>query len=91
MNGTTGPRQRTAPVSKSDKRDCSIPVNPFVHSIRLGALDKAKVYILTVILLPLRIFSVLVCLLIAYLLACIGTIGLSQNDLNEKPMKGWRR
>lgn len=88
MNGL---RHRTAPASKSDKQACPIPVNPFVHSIHLGALDRLKVYILTVVLLPVRLVVVFVCLFIAYLLACIGTIGLSQDDLIAKPMKGWRR
>jgi lysophosphatidylcholine acyltransferase/lyso-PAF acetyltransferase len=66
-------------------------VNPFVHNIDLGPYDKIKVYILTVVLLPLRLVAVFACLLIAYLLACIGTIGLSQEDLIQKPMTGWRR
>jgi len=67
------------------------PVNPFVHNIHLGTYDRIKVYVLTVVLLPLRVVIVFVCLLMAYLLAYIGTIGLSQDDLNQKPMKGWRR
>ncbi|XP_046440192.1 lysophosphatidylcholine acyltransferase-like isoform X2 [Daphnia pulex] len=97
MNGISGLRQRTtAPVSKTANTDCSshptIPaVNPFVHNIDMSAYDKIKVYILTVILLPLRLVAVFACLLIAYLLACIGTIGLSQEDLIHKPMTGWRR
>jgi lysophosphatidylcholine acyltransferase/lyso-PAF acetyltransferase len=97
MNGVSGLRQRTtAPVSKNDNKDCTShpttpPVNPFVHNIDLGPYDKIKVYILTVVLLPLRLVAVFACLLIAYLLACIGTIGLSQEDLIQKPMTGWRR
>lgn len=90
MNGV---RHRTVPAPKSDKtsKDCPIPVNPFVHSIHLGIYDKIKVYVLTVVLLPVRIIFVFACLLIAYLLACVGTLGLSQDDLIQKPMKGWRR
>ncbi len=97
MNGISGLRQRTtAPVSKTANTDCSShpttpAVNPFVHNIDMSAYDKIKVYILTVILLPLRLVAVFACLLIAYLLACIGTIGLSQEDLIHKPMTGWRR
>ncbi|XP_046639662.1 lysophosphatidylcholine acyltransferase-like isoform X1 [Daphnia pulicaria] len=97
MNGISGLRQRTtAPASKTTNTDCSShpttpAVNPFVHNIDMSVYDKIKVYILTVILLPLRLVAVFACLLIAYLLACIGTIGLSQEDLIHKPMTGWRR
>lgn len=95
MNGVSELRHRPTGVphqkSKSSEKEYTEPVNPFVHNIHLSTYDRIKVYILTVVLMPLRLVIVFVCLLIAYLLAYIGTIGLSQEDLNQKPMKGWRR
>lgn len=90
MDGTSELRQRVTHKS-NHTQECSIPVNPFVHNIKLSTFEKLRTYLLTVILLPIRIVSVCACLLIAYILACIGTIGLSQEDLIQKPMKGWRR
>lgn len=96
MNGLSELRHRPAgvqqPNSKIDgEKDYTEPVNPFVHNIHLGTYDRIKVYILTVVLMPVRVVIVFTCLLVAYLLAYIGTMGLSQEDLNQKPMKGWRR
>jgi len=96
MNGLSELRQRPAgvqqPTSKSDgEKDLTEPVNPFVHNIHLGTYDRIKVYLLTVVLLPVRVVIVFICLLIAYMLAYVGTMGLSQDELNQKPMKGWRR
>ncbi|KAL1129227.1 hypothetical protein AAG570_013756, partial [Ranatra chinensis] len=47
--------------------------------------------ILTIVVLPLRLL-VIVCLLVsAWLLACLGLIGLSEEELINKPISGWRR
>jgi len=96
MNGLSELRHRPAgvqqPISKSGgETDYTEPVNPFVHNIHLGTYDRIKVYILTIVLLPVRVVIVFTCLLVAYMLAYIGTMGLSQEEMNQKPMKGWRR
>lgn len=94
-NGTEGIRKRQIGVSAEDGPAVGLStdqtVNPFTHSITLSTYDRIKMYILTVLLMPIRIVLVFCCLLIAYLLACLGTLGVKREDLIEKPMKGWRR
>lgn len=75
----------------SDSRNTDI-VNPFVHHLELTTTyEKIKAGLLTIFVLPVRLF-VIVCLLIcAWLLACIGLYGVTEEDLREKPITGWRR
>lgn len=47
--------------------------------------------VLTVAVLPLRVLAIVVLLVLAWLLACIGLIGVSEEDLRTKPMTGWRK
>ena len=93
MNGIPGLKHRGGVGSPRSETSEEKPrrINPFVHSITLTTYDKIKVYILTVLLLPIRLVAMFLCLLTAYLLACIGTVGLSDQELTQKPMKGWRR
>ena len=99
MNGTSGLRSRTAttavPKSSTEAttkiQDTAVQVNPFVHNVNLTTYDKIKVAVLSLVLFPFRLVIVFACLFIAYLLACIGTIGLTQEQINQTPMKGWRR
>lgn len=75
----------------SDSRNTDI-VNPFVHHLELTTTyEKIKAGLLTIFILPIRLL-VIVCLLIcAWLLACVGLYGLTEEDLREKPITGWRR
>ena len=101
MNGTSGLRSRTTtatiavPKSSTEattkNQDTAVQVNPFVHNVNLTTYDKIKVAVLSLVLFPFRLVIVFACLFIAYLLACIGTIGLTQEQINQTPMKGWRR
>lgn len=45
----------------------------------------------TIVVLPVRIVAIMVLLTIAWMLATIGLMGVSQSDLAEKPFSGWRR
>ncbi len=83
MASTTG--------DETQKKDASPPLNPFVHTLDLGLFDRTKIYLLTILLLPYRAVSVFFCILIAYLLSCLGTVGLSKEELTQKPLAGWRR
>ncbi|KAF4522885.1 hypothetical protein B566_EDAN012939 [Ephemera danica] len=47
--------------------------------------------VLTLLLLPVRVLAIAVLLVVAWLLACIGLIGLSEHELRERPLVGWRR
>ncbi|XP_027850888.1 lysophosphatidylcholine acyltransferase isoform X1 [Aphis gossypii] len=67
-------------------------LNPFVHHLELtSTYDKFKTAFFTIVVLPVRIMAILVLLFIAWLLATIGLAGVSQTELSEKPLTGWRR
>ncbi|XP_039755946.1 lysophosphatidylcholine acyltransferase isoform X1 [Pararge aegeria] len=66
-------------------------LNPFVHKLELdNTYDKIRTAIFTVILLPFRVIVICFLIVTAWFLACIGLHGLSEDDLREKPMTGWR-
>ncbi|XP_043664000.1 lysophosphatidylcholine acyltransferase isoform X1 [Vespula pensylvanica] len=67
-------------------------LNPFVHRLELDTTyDKLKTAFLTVALLPLRLAAITALVIMAWLLACLGLYGLSEEDLRQAPLKGWRR
>ncbi|XP_046993402.1 lysophosphatidylcholine acyltransferase isoform X1 [Schistocerca americana] len=67
-------------------------LNPFVHRLELSTTyDKIKTGVLTVAVLPFRVAAIMVLLVLAWLLACVGLLGLSEDDLRSRPMTGWRR
>ncbi|XP_043287349.1 lysophosphatidylcholine acyltransferase isoform X1 [Venturia canescens] len=66
--------------------------NPFIHQIEFNTTyDKLKTAFLTVALLPFRLAAVTTLVIMAWLLACIGLHGLSEEDLRRAPLTGWRR
>ncbi|XP_034934175.1 lysophosphatidylcholine acyltransferase isoform X4 [Chelonus insularis] len=67
-------------------------LNPFVHRLELDTTyDKLKTAFLTVALLPLRLALITGLVIFAWLLACLGLHGLSDEDLRRTPLTGWRR
>ncbi|XP_031826103.1 lysophosphatidylcholine acyltransferase isoform X2 [Nomia melanderi] len=67
-------------------------LNPFVHRLELDTTyDKLKTAFLTVALLPFRLAAITALVIMAWLLACLGLLGLSEEDLRRAPLKGWRR
>lgn len=67
-------------------------LNPFVHRLELDTTyDKLKTAFLTVALLPFRLAAITALVIMAWLLACLGLYGLSEEDLRRAPLKGWRR
>ncbi|EZA60162.1 1-acylglycerophosphocholine O-acyltransferase [Ooceraea biroi] len=67
-------------------------LNPFVHRLELGSTyDKLKTIFLTIVLLPFRLYAITSLMILAWLLACLGLHGLSEEDLRRAPLKGWRR
>ncbi|XP_059469858.1 lysophosphatidylcholine acyltransferase isoform X2 [Neocloeon triangulifer] len=67
-------------------------LNPFVHHLELtSTLDKIKTAFLTVTFLPLRVVCIALLLALAWVLACVGLVGLDENDVRCKPLTGWRR
>jgi len=41
--------------------------------------------------LPLRVICIAILLAVAWLLACVGLVGLDEKDVRTKPLTGWRR
>ncbi|EFN70456.1 Lysophosphatidylcholine acyltransferase 2 [Camponotus floridanus] len=67
-------------------------LNPFVHRLELGSTyDKLKTIFLTIALLPFRLAAIMTLMILAWLLACLGLHGLSEEDLRRAPLTGWRR
>ncbi|XP_076170564.1 lysophosphatidylcholine acyltransferase isoform X2 [Ptiloglossa arizonensis] len=67
-------------------------LNPFVHRLELDTTyEKLKTAFLTVALLPFRLTAITVLVIMAWLLACLGLLRLSEEDLRRAPLKGWRR
>ncbi|EDW07630.1 lysophosphatidylcholine acyltransferase [Drosophila mojavensis] len=67
-------------------------INPFVHRIQIDDhIEVAKIYVLTVLLLPIRVVGCVLSLLSAWMFACIGLYGMSMEELQAKPLSGWRK
>ncbi|XP_044735228.1 lysophosphatidylcholine acyltransferase isoform X2 [Chrysoperla carnea] len=67
-------------------------LNPFVHHLELKTTyEKIRTAIFTVILLPIRVAIICMLLVAAWSLACIGLIGISEQELRDRPLTGWRR
>uniref|UniRef100_A0A1B6CA70 Phospholipid/glycerol acyltransferase domain-containing protein n=1 Tax=Clastoptera arizonana TaxID=38151 RepID=A0A1B6CA70_9HEMI len=69
-----------------------ISLNPFVHTLELtSTYEKIKAGLLTVIILPIRLCVIMCLLIAAWLIACVGLYGITEEELQEKPLTGWRR
>uniref|UniRef100_A0A8D8YSA1 Lysophosphatidylcholine acyltransferase n=1 Tax=Cacopsylla melanoneura TaxID=428564 RepID=A0A8D8YSA1_9HEMI len=67
-------------------------VNPFVHHLELtSTYDKIITGIFTVVILPVRLVLIVSLLVVAWCLACVGLIGLSDEQLRKIPITGWRK
>ncbi|XP_046736090.1 lysophosphatidylcholine acyltransferase isoform X2 [Diprion similis] len=67
-------------------------LNPFVHRLELDTTyDKLKTAFLTVAVLPFRLVAIAALVIVAWLLACLGLHGLTEDDLRRAPLTGWRR
>ncbi|XP_045462343.1 lysophosphatidylcholine acyltransferase isoform X1 [Harmonia axyridis] len=76
------------------KTDCANGklLNPFVHHLELDTTyEKIKTALLTIILLPIRVVVICCFLVAGWLVATAGLWGLSEEELMEKPLTGWRR
>lgn len=66
------------------------PKNPFVHVLNFSPIQVAKICLLGVTLLPLRLLIALICLTLATGLAFVGLKGLEKGDIDKSPFVGWR-
>ncbi|KOC64511.1 1-acylglycerophosphocholine O-acyltransferase 1 [Habropoda laboriosa] len=68
-------------------------LNPFVHRLELDTTyDKLKnLYSTSALYTENRLAAITALVIMAWLLACLGLLGLSEEDLRRAPLKGWRR
>ncbi|XP_012056057.1 PREDICTED: 1-acylglycerophosphocholine O-acyltransferase 1 [Atta cephalotes] len=91
MNGNARNERPTADDIDAASLSADI-LNPFVHRLELGSTyEKLKTIFLTIALLPVRLAAITTLMILAWLLACLGLHGLSEEDLRRAPLKGWRR
>ncbi|KAK2506494.1 hypothetical protein MC885_008341 [Smutsia gigantea] len=64
--------------------------NPFVHELRLGALQKAQVAVLTVTLFPIRLLFAAFMMLLAWPLALLASSGSGEQE-PEQPLALWQK
>ncbi|XP_052515146.1 lysophosphatidylcholine acyltransferase 1 [Budorcas taxicolor] len=85
---------RAAPSSSAGAGDARRQAppgrNPFVHELRLGALQKAQVAVLTLTLFPVRLLAVVLMMLLAWPLALVSSLGPAGQE-PEQPPALWRR
>ncbi|XP_031353229.1 lysophosphatidylcholine acyltransferase isoform X2 [Photinus pyralis] len=66
-------------------------LNPFVHHLELGTTyEKIKTGLFTILLLPVRVVIICSLLIAGWMIAIVGLWGLTEDDLREKPVTGWR-
>ncbi|XP_057565097.1 lysophosphatidylcholine acyltransferase 1 isoform X1 [Hippopotamus amphibius kiboko] len=89
-----GRHPRAAPASSAgagDARRLAPPGrNPFVHELRLSALQKAQVAVLTLTLFPARLLVAAAMMLLAWPLALVASLGSAERE-PEQPLALWRR
>ncbi|KAF6125586.1 lysophosphatidylcholine acyltransferase 1 [Phyllostomus discolor] len=87
-----GPRD--APASSAgavDARRLAPPGrNPFVHELRLGALRKAQIAVMTLTLFPIRLLLAAFMMLLAWPFALVASLGPAERD-PEQPLALWRK
>ncbi|CAF0706534.1 unnamed protein product [Brachionus calyciflorus] len=68
-----------------------VVINPFVHSPKLNPCEKFQLIIGGILLLPIRLIMISFTVFLAIIFGFVMTIGLSQEDLQHKPLNGWRK
>ncbi|KAK4309180.1 hypothetical protein Pmani_019176 [Petrolisthes manimaculis] len=90
--GGNGDERRNEGESPPIIQETSQLLNPFVHRLQMDtAYDKFKLVFMSIFVVPVRVLGIILCLIIAYILATAGLWGLTREDLAARPMSGWRR
>uniref|UniRef100_A0A5F8AF02 Lysophosphatidylcholine acyltransferase 1 n=2 Tax=Macaca mulatta TaxID=9544 RepID=A0A5F8AF02_MACMU len=89
-----GCRPRAAPASSAGAGDARLLAppgrNPFVHELRLSALQKAQVALMTLTLFPVRLLVAAAMMLLAWPLALVASLGSAEKE-PEQPLALWRK
>uniref|UniRef100_A0A8I4A419 Lysophosphatidylcholine acyltransferase 1 n=1 Tax=Callithrix jacchus TaxID=9483 RepID=A0A8I4A419_CALJA len=85
---------RAAPASSAGAGDARLLAppgrNPFVHELRLSALQKAQVALMTLTLFPVRLLVAAAMMLLAWPLALVASLGSAEKE-PEQPLALWRK
>ncbi|XP_050300293.1 lysophosphatidylcholine acyltransferase isoform X1 [Anthonomus grandis grandis] len=81
-----------AGISQIECDDTEPLINPFVHKLELhGTYEKIKTAIFTLILVPVRVGLICFFVVTAWMLATVGLFGVTEQELHERPLDGWRK
>ncbi|XP_060636109.2 lysophospholipid acyltransferase LPCAT4 isoform X1 [Anolis sagrei] len=86
--GEAGGGSSRAPP-KEEEQDPAKEPNPFIHDLRMSRLQRAKFYVLGIILAPIRVALAFVVLFLIWPFALLQVVGLPEETLQE-PFSGWR-
>ena len=78
----------SSPVSSDDEASDN---DPFRHRIKMSPLRWLRTYLLTPILIPIRFTLLILVLVLAWLVATISLLGLSEDQVLGQPLTGWRK
>jgi len=90
MEPSNPSQEPPSPTTSPATSPTTEPSNPFVHKCHLSLLQKAKICVLGLVLLPVRLVFILVSLALATGLARLGLLGLSEEERQAGPFTGWR-
>ncbi|XP_017564123.1 lysophosphatidylcholine acyltransferase 1 [Pygocentrus nattereri] len=80
--------KRVTPANGEDSQLSAKFRNPFMHELRLTALQKVKIAVMTVTLFPVRLLFAAFMMLLAWPFAFVATVGLSEDAV--EPLSWWR-
>jgi len=81
--------QDQAALLSSD--DEASETDPFRHRIKMSPMRWLRTYFLTPILVPLRFTLLIVTVFLAWVVSFISLFGLSEDEILNQPLTGWRK
>ncbi|KAK2720995.1 hypothetical protein QYM36_004772 [Artemia franciscana] len=66
-------------------------IHPFYNRIFLSVLDKIRIALFTILVLPIRLIGVAICVAVCWILSVAGTYGVTEKEIRDYPLEGKRR
>ena len=66
-------------------------IDAFNFELKLSTLDWIKVYVLTVLLIPIRVVGIVLVTLFGWICSRITIAGLTDDQIDNQPRTGWRK
>ena len=66
-------------------------IDPFSNRLDISTTQKIQIVVCSFTLAPLRVLCMLILGIIMWIITTIGVVGISDEELNERPVTGWRR